>query len=143
MGSSSEIQTPAVAQVDSQTLEVWLAENGFTPSESNTGRDAKRKADLREISLALANVAASSQPFGYPKTDGLVRLDQAPEITRQLAAFLDEVPADPQSPDRYYGYESNGNGFKLTAVMEDQSDQQGTKVGDLLLFVIESRGIIQ
>lgn len=143
LGESGEVTPPSVAQVDSQTLEVWLTENGFTPSETNTGRDAKRKSDLRQISIALANVAAASQPFSYPVTDGPVRLDQAPEITRQLAAFIDQVPTDPLSPDRYYGYESDGSSFKLTAALEDEGDQQGLKVGNFFLFIIESRGIVQ
>jgi len=133
------VTVPTLDQSREQPLAGWLSDNGFGASESAIGRDAIRKADLQRIAVALAEYAASQTPFGYPKTDGVVHLNESEQIRNALQLYMAEIPHDPQAPDRYYGYSSNGTNFRLTAVLENSQDSDGTEQDGLTLYVVRSQ----
>ncbi len=138
-GTGEAIAVPTLNEVNELSLSAWVSDQGVGAIESAAGRDAARKADLRRIAVALAEYAASATPFGYPVAEEALRLDQSEALQNALRPYLSEVPTDPQAPDRYYGYQSDGTNFRLTAVLEAADDPEAAQSGNLSLYVIESQ----
>lgn len=139
-GDSSLLVTiPAAEQVKNQSLIDWLSENGVINTQSQLAHDAKRKADLTKIAIALEDLATATKPFSYPNTNNqVVRLDKEESIRQALSPYLKKLPSDPLDPDRYYGYKSDGRSFRLSAVLENVSDPTGRQDGDLYLLIVSS-----
>lgn len=131
-GQSQTITVPATAT--SITLSSWVEQEGIIQVDSPASRDAIRKADLERIKTALQSYAQAQSPFSYPKTSAVSRLDQAQEVQAALKPYLESIPVDPLGPERYYGYQSDGTTFTLTAVLEESNDPAGAKQGDLTLL---------
>lgn len=138
-GTTAAPTLPNAGDTTNGTLTDWFNLSGLVATNSPSGRDARRKADLKRIGVALAAYAAAQRPFSYPKVQGTIRLDQADFFATALKDYLTPLPTDPSGSDRYYGYSSDGSGFTLTTVLEQRDDPSGTKVGDLTLFTIEAQ----
>ena len=92
-------------------------------SARSRARDAERKSDLKNVSTALriyyndkgTYPLTSGFSFGAPFTDG-------------STTYMDKVPNDPLVAKGYsYKYEQtkNGDGFTLSACLENSNDSQG------------------
>lgn len=135
-GAPLVIVPPASAEATAGTLLDWVVSHTLVAADTPASRDALRKADLARLKETLATYATEARPFAYPKTDGVVQLGQANEVTKALQVHQSPLPADPLAPNRYYGYTSDGTTYRLTAVLEQGDDPQGTKEGDLTLYVV-------
>ena len=138
-GQIEAIVPPTADHVIVRSAASFLSEHGLLKADSVIGRDVQRKADLRTIAVALVEYAASQKPFGYPKVDGTVHLDKASDIAQALAPFLPKLPTDPLAADRYYGYQSDGTSFSLTASLENSGDPAGKHSGSLVLYQVSSQ----
>lgn len=79
-------------------------------------RDAVRKAELGQIKVALTE---------YQKAKG-----QYPASLNMLVPdYLEAVPTDPLAPKYTYRYQKIGNGFRLTAFMENKADADDGRDG--------------
>ncbi len=125
---------PSADQVSAGSLGDWLEVNGIVGVQSAASRDATRRSDLDTIAQALQAYAAAQTPFGYPITSGIVHLDTDPFVASALAPYLATMPHDPQQPDRYYGYQSDGTTYRLTAVAEEGTGDDLTEIGGLKLI---------
>lgn len=83
------------------------------------GRDAKRKADLQEISLGLSNFYDAK--LEYP--DELGECGEQWKINETV--ILDEMPCSPGMEEYRYIYDDSGSSdwFKLYAKLEYEQDQ--------------------
>ncbi|MCD6422234.1 hypothetical protein J7L13_02720 [bacterium] len=103
-------------------------------------RDQKRKNDLRRLAKALD---AYYQDHGeYPKTTRKEKVEEYKPLQEALLPYLEEDKwqiADPQYPDYYYAYISDGENYELSARLEDESDPSAVPIGDsLVLFFVTS-----
>lgn len=136
------IDVPAGSSVSPGSLSDFLEAQGLVSVNSPASRDATRRADLDRLAHALDQFAAAQKPFGYPVAADLIRLDQplADSIKQALQPYLETFPTDPLAPQRYYGYQSNGTSYRLTAVAETTGDETLTlKDKELQLFVRTGR----
>lgn len=102
-------------------------------------RDAQRKADLRSIQSALAEYYSK---YGYyPSTsDKLIETRTRNNILAKVLVpdFLSALPVDPWTDKYYYGYKSSGTAYELSAVLGNNEDAEGTKTGEINLFIIKN-----
>ena len=83
-----------------------------TPDLSTAaGRDAKRKTDLKTINEALTKFYAEKNVF--PKS-----------LQELVPTYLAEALRDPLSPKYSYRYVKSGDGFRLTAYIEEDGDAE-------------------
>lgn len=96
-------------------------------------RDARRKADLKQILVALKNYKEEKQQYPILTDD-----TKDGSFLETGSEFLGgKVPLDPLHPTNYYKYVgSDGNTFVLSAVLEDKTDPQGATEGDLHLYKV-------
>lgn len=134
-GEAGSITLPTADRTEPGSLSDWLETNGIIGVQSPASRDATRRTNLDAIKQALDESAAAQTPFGYPVTRGIVHLDTDPSIQSALAPYLSSIPKDPQQPDRYYGYQSDGTTYRLTAVAEEAAGDDIEDVGGLKLIV--------
>lgn len=130
------LDIPTGEGVTEGSLADWLEEEGLIAIDSAKSRDAQRRSDLEDIARALEELAAASSPFSYPKTSGSTKFEDSPELLVALTPYIDAIPTDPQAPDKYYGYSSDGSSYRLTAVAETEGDET---TGDLKLIVRTSQ----
>lgn len=131
---------------------VTLSAGSFMTSQQK-GRDARRKADLRQIANALelyANDHPAGSNFRYPSHNGSFEIIGcgtvatptvcawgAPfqqTITGAAAAtvYMPNLPSDPKDPNVVYHYEADPSGawYILFARLENTEDQAVPKSGD-------------
>ncbi|MBI2589506.1 hypothetical protein HYW32_00520 [Candidatus Berkelbacteria bacterium] len=135
-GAGAIITPPSSADFIEEPLTAWLERNQILIGETVASRDTQRKADLQKIKEALQALAAATKPFTYPSAQGVVRLDQNADLASRLEPYLGKMPSDPNAPNRYYGYTSDGKSFILTAVLENNDDPAGKKAGDFNLYIL-------
>ena len=138
-GSIEAIVPPTADQVKVQSVPLFLSQHGLIKAESVVGRDVQRKADLRDIAVALVEYAAAQHPFQYPKVDGAIHLDKDSDVGKAIAPYLETFPSDPLAADRYYGYSSDGTSFQVTASLENTGDPAAKLVGNLALYSVASQ----
>ncbi|TSC93712.1 MAG: hypothetical protein Athens101428_561 [Candidatus Berkelbacteria bacterium Athens1014_28] len=105
-------------------------------SETTAGRDSQRKSDLARIAAALDRYFLIYD--SYPKTDSIEKTgNETSKIYIALVPnYLTEMPLDPTPQKYYYGYESDGSSYRLSAVLENTSDSEGKKVGSYFLYYL-------
>lgn len=98
-------------------------------SARSRARDAQRKSDLKNISTALR--LYYNDKSGYPTTAGFSFGTQFKDTTTGTI-YMELVPNDPlynsgdTSPIQYkYEQIGSGDGFTLSACLENASDKQG------------------
>ena len=126
---------------ESLKKETEFKEETESVSESKR-RDTERKKNLAEIAEALANYYQTNGR--YPEYSGKIKIEEHTPFQEELAPYLSQPREwdliDPQHPDFYYAYISNGENFELTARLEDTSDPEGHLVGTYwIYFVISNR----
>lgn len=95
-------------------------------SSQMKARDAQRKADLGNIARALEMYYNDHE--SYPLADGGrisvegVGLDWGTEFSTDDAIYMKALPKDPQDPEHYYCYESDGSYYALYAYLENEND---------------------
>lgn len=107
-----------------------------TSTVSQSSNDEIRKADLVDIQQALLNYYAGTGQ--YPVAASLVYLNATGNVVEKalVPAYLNALPADPSTPTKNYAYKSDGKTFTLTAVLDNTSDSDGVKEGDLTLYKV-------
>lgn len=106
--------------------------------------DAKRKNDLFEIKKALGTYFEANGRK-YPASTGIEKLnDRNAEIYKILSGYMDEgLLYDPNHPEYYYGYNSNGISFELSARLENSEDENCEILEEYLcIYKIDSSGKI-
>lgn len=99
--------------------------------------DNKRKADLATIAKALEKYYSSNN--SYPKVSGVEKIYSSGVLYSALVPkYLETMPLDPNNPNNYYGYESDGESYSLSSVLEDLTDKTGTQVGKNYLYILSS-----
>ena len=79
----------------------------------------------------------------YPKNATMIKTSDKTSVLAQalVPAYLDSLPDDPQAPQFYYGYKSDGQTFEITAVLEDKSDSSGTIIGSYNIYKITNSSV--
>lgn len=107
-GSSTDIApspSPAVELSPTPSSEPQPTPD-LTTSE---GRDQQRKRDLSDIKEALEKYR--TERGSYPNS-----------LQSLVPAFISTLPVDPSKGKYTYRYSKNGDGYKLTAVLENKQD---------------------
>jgi len=97
--------------------------------------DLKRKADLLTVQEALDKYYEVQKI--YPTS-----LDDSRDgdfMSALIPDYLEKSLVDPTHPKYYYKYQplEEGKSYKLTCVLENPNDPEGTKVGNLLLYILQ------
>lgn len=97
--------------------------------------DVKRKSDLAKIKTALLQYYAVNQE--YPIANTILKLGQETILKNALVpTFISTLPTDSKS-GWYYGYKSpDGQSFTLSAQLENVSDTEAKKVGNVYLYFL-------
>lgn len=138
-GMQEAVVPPTADKIKSQSVPLFLSQHGLLQADSPIGRDVQRKADLNTLAVVLVEYAATQKPFGYPVTDGTIKLDKDSAVAKAIAPFLPDLPTDPLAGDRYYGYASNGATFTLTASLENTGDPAGKASGPYWIYTVSSQ----
>jgi hypothetical protein len=103
-------------------------------------KDIQRKTDLRTIQVALEMYYNNNGQ--YPVSNGFVKIDGQTDILSKALAgdYLLTVPCDPNFPEYYYEYSSDGKAYELTCILEDETDPEGERVDDHYIFKLTSSG---
>lgn len=121
-----------------QTIKSYFTGAEIPSGKTIAEKDAQRKEDLNDIKVALQSYKEAKGNF--PSTSGEIikTRDQDTILSRALVPdYLASLPVDPENDKYYYGYSSDGENFKLTAVLENKDDPEGEAAGDYWLYIIE------
>jgi hypothetical protein len=111
--------------------------SSVTSSEATVTGDSKRKSDLATIAKALEKYYSSNN--SYPKVSGVEKIYSSGALCLALVpAYLEAMPLDPNNPTNYYGYESDGENYSLSSILEDSTDKTGTQVGKNYLYILSN-----
>ena len=116
-----------------------------TPTETPTtpvvnANDAQRKTDLANLKTALAQYFNDHQ--AYPTAATIQKTSDANTALKALVpTYIVQLPVDPLSPNNYYGYQSDGKSFQLSAVLEDTTDTSGIQVGNYFLYKVTDTSV--
>lgn len=117
-------------------------ENSFIDegSAKRAERDNRRIVDLNIIGRALIEYSKNNANQ-YPKTNGIERISNGDNFvfkTLKNGRYLDQLYKDPISEKYYYGYDSNGSRFDLSAVLEDKNDARCSVKGNICIYKFTS-----
>lgn len=104
-----------------------------TQSETN---DIRRKTDVQNILTALTNYKTANG--SYPVANSILKLNSSSNIIESalVPRYLASMPVDPKSVDGwYYDYKSDGKTCSVAARLENVSDAEGTKKGNVTLYI--------
>ena len=112
-----------------------------TPQVTSNVNDETRKKDLANIKSALRKYYLDKSE--YPKSEALIKTSDKTSVlaTAVVPAYLESLPDDPQAPQFYYGYKSDGQNYELTAVLEDKSDPSGVLTGAYNIYKITNSSV--
>ena len=119
--------------------EMGIVDIGETPQT----RDLKRESDLKSLQLALElyHSRYGNYPVALQLTRSTSEFISALGLLR-IDGTIGAIPLDPKSDeDWYYGYESDGQQYRLTARLEepyDRSVQCDPAVVDICIFAVAS-----
>lgn len=107
--------------------------------------DAKRKSDLSQIKNALESYYRDNDQK-YLESNGFIRLnDKDSKTYKALLKYVanEDSLLDPNYPEYYYGYSSDGSGFELSARLENIEDKNCEMVSEsLCIYKIDLFGNI-
>lgn len=103
--------------------------------------DQTRKKDLANIKNVLKKYFA--QNAQYPQSATITKTSDSASVLTQVLVptYLEKLPDDPNAPQYYYGYKSDGKTFELTCILEDKSDVAGVPVGSLNIYKITESSV--
>jgi hypothetical protein len=111
-----------------------------TPAETQETafpEDQQRKGDLVQIKGALEKYFEENQSYPIAKKLEKTFDVKSASYKALVPKYLNEMPIDPVSPTKFYGYQSSdGTSFKLSAVLDNLDDPEGVKKGDLTLYIL-------
>jgi len=104
--------------------------NMFSEAEK---RDKQRLLDLDSISLMLWHYKEKNG--SYPISDSVAKLNEDNSVVSEIrsANVGEKIPTDP-SGKYYYGYESDGETYELSAVFENKKDTRCELEGSLCIY---------
>ena len=115
-----------------------------TPGQAATAtsealRDSQRKSDLASIAKALESYYAVNKK--YPTSTKTEKITQTGGVlgSALVPRYITSLPIDPLDPTYYYGYESDGKSYTLSAILEDKNDKDGKTVGSKYLYFLKSQ----
>lgn len=96
--------------------------NDIYLNKIDRAEDVKRKLNLADLRMALE--AYNSVNGNYPKTNGMVKLnDESTSVYKILVRYASAGNLkDPKDPEYFYLYKSDGNSFELSARLENNKD---------------------
>lgn len=109
------------------TLGTWMISLIDPPQQFKKGRDAERKAELRQIQTALELYRAdqAAYPVNLPTCDSPLTVD--------TSVYIQKIPCDPRnSGQQIYNYTSTGSTYILTACLENVHDSQKDAINDAM-----------
>lgn len=135
-GGSAPTSTPSAGKVSPKISPEISASPSATssPAVTTNVNDETRKKDLANLKNALEKYF--TEKAEYPKSAAKIKTSDPNNVLTQALVpnFLAQMPDDPLTPKYYYGYQSDGQSFELTGVLEDKSDTAGTLVGDFNVY---------
>lgn len=108
-----------------------LYENVITKSltgefDSTKFKDSTRKSDISRIKEALGEYKEAEGSYLDTKGQVVKTSDKDSALEDALVpSYLDSLPVDPNDPDFWYGYKSNGKTYELWSVLENKDDPDG------------------
>jgi len=118
--------------------------NKNSGTEGNTStvnaNDQQRKTDLSNIKTALTAYYQANQSYPVAATVEKTS-DSKNALTSLVPTYLASLPVDPLSPTKYYGYQSDGKTYTLTAVLEDTTDPLGIQVGSYYIYKVTNTSV--
>lgn len=127
--------TSTTANLGANTTDGQPTTADLTTSES---RDIKRKSDLANIAKALDSYQTNTGQ--YPISANEKISSSAGTLYKSLVPnYITLLPIDPLDPTYYYGYDSDGRSYTLSAVLEDTNDSDGRKIGNKNIYFLKSQ----
>lgn len=135
-GGSTPTSTPSAGKVSPKISPEISASPSATssPAVTTNVNDETRKKDLANLKNALEKYF--TEKAEYPESAAKIKTSDPNNVLAQALVpnFLAQMPDDPLTPKYYYGYQSDGQSFELTCVLEDKSDTAGTLAGDFNVY---------
>ena len=148
-GISTDFNISKISAIEKPKIDESSALDDAVSNSQKQARDARRRSDLNEISLALQTYLDDNPEKTIPKTTLSQTSDDAPPTLAEAEKaeilslgvsgnileealtpdYISTLPKDPSS-EYYYSYISTGHRFRLYAVSESSTDKDCTeKVG--------------
>lgn len=99
-------------------------------------RDAQRALDLKALKTALTNYKTvfGSYPVAYTPVQSQTL---AALFSALIPTYINQIPVDPLNARYWYGYQSDGSSFQVTAIVEDFSNVLALQ-GVAFKYIVES-----
>jgi len=110
------------------------------PISTVNANDQQRKIDLANIKTALAAYFQANQAYPVAATVAKTS-DPKNALDVLVPTYLASLPVDPISPTKYYGYQSDGKTYTLTAVLEDTTDPSGIQTGNYYIYKVTDTSV--
>jgi hypothetical protein len=110
--------------------------SNLTPEKK---RDAQRKTDLSIIAKGLEGYFTANSKYPVATKSEKIFATSGTIYSSLTPTYISTTPIDPSDPTYYYGYESDGKSYKLSAVLEDKTDSEGKVVGSINLYFLTSQ----
>lgn len=137
-GSTTTTSTPVASTISPQISPVTTPSSAVSSSPAVTANvnDEARKKDLANIKNALEKYFTDKA--AYPIVATKIKTSDPNNVLTQALVpnYLAQMPDDPLTPKYYYGYQSDGQTFELTCVLENNSDSAGTVSGGYNVYKI-------
>lgn len=130
-----EYDLSADRQISSSSLFDLL----ISMNRPKTQRDKQRKEDLTQIQSALE--AYYKDKGQYPSADEIEKITDDNSAVANLLTpeYISQIPKDPLFDRHFYGYQTVEEGYRLSAVIEDEKDQDATeRVNGFSLYFLTS-----
>lgn len=130
--TSTTTSTPSTTSTS--VTQTTTSDSAATIEPEAKQRDLQRKADLALIQSALA--VYKEKQGAYPGTAGRVKLSDPtnPASVALVPIFLASMPKDPQDPSYSYQYQSDGQTYSVTSIIEDTLDPQAKSGGSFYFY---------
>ncbi len=135
---------PTASAVVAATPSPTISSSPAVTEDPMMVRDKQRKQDLATLQTGLAAYFQKnkSKRVKYPQSETFAtgRTDSSQPILKLLVSdgYLPNLPTDPRSPEFWYGYQSDGNSYSLSARLENTADPEGHYLGDLYLYTVSN-----
>lgn len=114
--------------------------NANTNTSTVNANDKQRKTDLANIKTALTAYFQANQSYPVATVEEKTS-DPNSTLNVLIPTYLASLPVDPLSPAKYYGYQSDGKTYTLTAVLEDVTDPLGIQVGNFYIYKVTNTSV--
>jgi hypothetical protein len=141
-GGGKSTPAPSTAPSISPAVSSIISPQASSSSKITSNvNDETRKTDLVKIKSVLKKYYLDKS--AYPQATNPIKVSDKTSALYQalVPAFLETMPDDPQAPQLYYGYQSDGKTFSLTAVLEDKSDPAGKMTGNYYIYKITDSSV--